>query len=96
MGFLLNPNDANSDFSTHDAQVAADKLGRRLVLLKASTDEEIDLPLSHSPASARSAGPVSRNATATTSLPGAVGKRGDWHQPVCIAECPKAGAGKLR
>jgi hypothetical protein len=53
MGFLLNPNDANSDFSTHDAQVAADKLGRRLVLLKASTDEEIDLRFSHSPASAQ-------------------------------------------
>jgi putative ABC transport system substrate-binding protein len=42
IGFLVNPNDANAESAIGDAQAAADTLGCKLIVLKASTDDQID------------------------------------------------------
>jgi putative ABC transport system substrate-binding protein len=43
IGCLVNPKDPNADSDTKEAQVAADALGQKLVVGKASTETEIDL-----------------------------------------------------
>ena len=42
IGFLVNPSDANAESSIGDIQTAAGTLGLRIILLKASTDDQID------------------------------------------------------
>jgi putative ABC transport system substrate-binding protein len=42
IGFLVNPNDSNAESAIGDAQAAADTLGRKLIVLKASTNDQID------------------------------------------------------
>jgi putative ABC transport system substrate-binding protein len=42
IGFLANPSDANAESAIGDAQAAADTLGCKLIVLKASTDDQID------------------------------------------------------
>jgi putative tryptophan/tyrosine transport system substrate-binding protein len=42
IGFLVNPQNPNSEQNTVDAQVAANAMGRELLILKASTDSEIE------------------------------------------------------
>jgi putative tryptophan/tyrosine transport system substrate-binding protein len=41
VAFLVNPTNPNTDSDLADVRVAADKLGRKLVVLRASTDDEI-------------------------------------------------------
>jgi putative ABC transport system substrate-binding protein len=41
VGFLVNPANPNTESDLADVRVAADKLGRKLVVVHASTDEEI-------------------------------------------------------
>jgi putative tryptophan/tyrosine transport system substrate-binding protein len=43
IGFLVNPKDPNAESDTKEAQVAADAFGQKLVVGKASTENEIDL-----------------------------------------------------
>src|SRR5205823_1124366 len=43
IGCLINPNDPNAASDAKEAQVAADALGQKLVVGKASTETEIDL-----------------------------------------------------
>jgi putative tryptophan/tyrosine transport system substrate-binding protein len=42
MGFLVNPKDPNAESDINDAQAAAASFGQKLVIGKASTEEEID------------------------------------------------------
>jgi putative tryptophan/tyrosine transport system substrate-binding protein len=42
IGFLANPRDPNTESDTIEAQAAADALGHELVVVKASTESEID------------------------------------------------------
>ncbi len=42
IGFLANPRDPNYESDTKGAQAAADALGHKLVVVKASTESEID------------------------------------------------------
>ena len=42
IGFLVNPKDPTSEDATRDAQAAADTLGHKLVIFKASSASEID------------------------------------------------------
>ena len=42
IGFLANPRDPNYESDTKDAQAAADALGHKLVVVKASSEREID------------------------------------------------------
>jgi putative ABC transport system substrate-binding protein len=42
IGFLVNPNDPNADTDAKEAQVAADKLGQKLLIVKAGNESEID------------------------------------------------------
>jgi putative tryptophan/tyrosine transport system substrate-binding protein len=42
IGFLANPRDPNTESDTKGAQAAADALGHKLVVVKASTESEID------------------------------------------------------
>jgi putative ABC transport system substrate-binding protein len=42
IGFLANPTDPNTESDTKEAQAAADALGHKLVVIKASTEREID------------------------------------------------------
>jgi putative ABC transport system substrate-binding protein len=42
IGFLVDPSDPSADGDTKEAQAAADKLGHKLVIVKASTESEID------------------------------------------------------
>jgi len=42
IGFLINPKDANAESDTREAQAAADTLGLKSVLAKASTESEIE------------------------------------------------------
>ena len=42
IGFLVNPKDPTSEDATRDAQAAADALGRKLIIVKASSASEID------------------------------------------------------
>jgi len=45
IGFLVNPDDPNAESDIKQTQVAADGLGHKLVVAKASTESEIDLAL---------------------------------------------------
>ena len=42
IGFLVNPKDPTSEDATRDAQAAADALGHKLIIVKASSASEID------------------------------------------------------
>jgi len=42
IGFLVNPSNPNTTRSTEEAQAAADQLGHKLIIVKASTVAEID------------------------------------------------------
>ena len=42
IGFLVNPNDPNVASDTKETQEAADAIGRKLVVVKASTESELD------------------------------------------------------
>ena len=42
MALLVNPTDANTAYVTQEAQVAADALGHNLIIVKASTETDID------------------------------------------------------
>ena len=44
MGFLVNPKDPNAEGDINDAQAAAASFDQKLVIGKASTEDEIDLP----------------------------------------------------
>jgi putative tryptophan/tyrosine transport system substrate-binding protein len=41
MGFLINPNNPNAESDTKNAQLAAETLGRKLVVVSAHTDDEV-------------------------------------------------------
>jgi putative tryptophan/tyrosine transport system substrate-binding protein len=41
-GFLVNPNNPNADSDTNNASLAADALGRKIIVVKARTREDID------------------------------------------------------
>jgi putative ABC transport system substrate-binding protein len=41
-GFLINPNNPNADSDTNNARVATDALGRKIIVVKARTREDID------------------------------------------------------
>jgi putative ABC transport system substrate-binding protein len=41
-GFLINPNNPNADSDTNNARLAADALGRKIIVVKARTREDID------------------------------------------------------
>jgi ABC-type uncharacterized transport system substrate-binding protein len=43
IGCLVNPKDPNAEADTQEAQIAADALGEKLIVGKASTETEIDL-----------------------------------------------------
>ena len=45
IGFLVNPDDPNAESGIKQTQAAADGLGHKLVVAKASTESEIDLAL---------------------------------------------------
>jgi putative tryptophan/tyrosine transport system substrate-binding protein len=42
VGFLMNPNNPNSEIETKAAQTAASSLGKELLILRASSEDEID------------------------------------------------------
>jgi putative ABC transport system substrate-binding protein len=42
IAFLVNPNDPNTESDTREAQAAADAFGQKLVVVKASTESELD------------------------------------------------------
>lgn len=42
IGFLINPKDPNAESDTREAQAAADVFGQKLVLARASTEDEIE------------------------------------------------------
>jgi putative ABC transport system substrate-binding protein len=42
VGFLINPNNPNAESDTKNAHLAAETLGRKLVVVSAATDNEID------------------------------------------------------
>jgi ABC-type uncharacterized transport system substrate-binding protein len=42
IGVLVNPNNPSSDSNARDAQIAADTLGKKLVVVKAGTEDDID------------------------------------------------------
>ena len=42
MALLVNPTDANTAYVTQEAQVAADALGHNLIIVKASTETDIE------------------------------------------------------
>jgi putative ABC transport system substrate-binding protein len=41
-GFLINPNNPNADSDTNNARLTADALGRKIIVVKARTREDID------------------------------------------------------
>jgi putative tryptophan/tyrosine transport system substrate-binding protein len=43
MGFLINPNDPNAESDTREAQGAAHTLGQKLIVVKASTESDLDV-----------------------------------------------------
>jgi hypothetical protein len=45
IAFLVNPNDPNTESDTREAQAAADAFGQKLVVVKASTESELDAAL---------------------------------------------------
>ena len=46
IGFLVNPNNAAAELDTSDAQAAAATLGQKLIVLKASSNDDIDTAFS--------------------------------------------------
>jgi putative ABC transport system substrate-binding protein len=42
IGVLVNPNNPSSESNARDAQIAADTLGKKLVIVKAGTEDDID------------------------------------------------------
>jgi putative tryptophan/tyrosine transport system substrate-binding protein len=42
IGMLVNPNNPNAESTTRDAQAAAEKLGKKLVVVRAGTERDLD------------------------------------------------------
>ncbi len=42
IGVLANPNNPSAEFNPRDAQTAAETLGKKLIIIKAGTDDDID------------------------------------------------------